>query len=88
MAKAKPAASQSARAEPVEAPFNALRITSAREGFRRAGWKWSSQPTTVPLTEFSAEQVAMLRAEPMLTVEDVAVRAEPVEAPVEGQAAE
>lgn len=69
----KPAAADAA-ADPAAAPAAAgsLRITSAREGFRRAGWKWSSQPTTVPLTEFTAEQIAMLKAEPMLTVEEVA----------------
>lgn len=54
---------------------NGLRITAAREGFRRAGWRWSSQPTTVPLTEFTAEEEAMIRAETMLTVEDVVIEA-------------
>lgn len=50
----------------------ALIITSAREGFRRAGRPWSATPTRVDIAEFTAEQLAMLRAEPMLTIEDVA----------------
>lgn len=49
----------------------AIRVTSAREGFRRAGRPWSAQPITVPVAEFTAEQLAQLRAEPMLTVEDI-----------------
>lgn len=49
----------------------ALSVTARRDGFRRAGRAWSVQPTTVPLAELSDDQVAQLRAEPMLTVEDV-----------------
>lgn len=43
-------------------------VTAKREGFRRAGRAWSKQPTSVPLADLSADQVAMLRAEPMLDV--------------------
>lgn len=46
----------------------ALIITSAREGFRRAGRAWSVAPTRVAMSDFTAEQLAQLAAEPMLTV--------------------
>lgn len=51
--------------------FNGLRITAAREGFRRAGRAWSKQPTEIPLAGLSDADVAALKAEPMLTVEEV-----------------
>ena len=49
----------------------ALRVTSKQAGFRRAGRAWPASPVTVPLAEFDDQQVAALRAEPMLVVEDV-----------------
>ena len=74
-----PASTGAPAAEPTQeqAAAGSLRITSAREGFRRAGRAWSATPTEVPLADLTAEQVAMLMAEPMLTVVDV--RPEPVE---------
>jgi len=84
MAKKAPAASKTtppaaAADEPILSgangpdPVIGLRITAAREGFRRAGRAWSRQPTDVPLADLSDDQVAMLRAEPMLTVEESAL---------------
>ncbi|MDA8254179.1 MAG: HI1506-related protein [Betaproteobacteria bacterium] len=52
-------------------PVIGLRIAAAREGFRRAGRAWSKTPIDVPLADLSDDQVAMLRAESMLTVEEV-----------------
>ncbi|MDT3707475.1 MAG: hypothetical protein ROZ09_11655 [Thiobacillus sp.] len=52
-------------------PVIGLRITSAREGFRRAGRAWSMQPTEIPLSELSDADVAALMSEAMLTVEEV-----------------
>ncbi len=52
-------------------PVIGLRISAAREGFRRAGRAWSRQPTDVPLADLSDDQVAMLRAESLLTVEEI-----------------
>lgn len=46
-----------------------LRITSKREGFRRAGRAWSVTPIVVAADDLTPEQLAQLRAEPMLTVE-------------------
>lgn len=55
--------------------FNALRITAAREGFRRAGRAWSKTPVDVPLADLTDDQVALLRAESLLTVEDITIEA-------------
>lgn len=47
-----------------------LTIVSRRDGFRRAGRPWSVQPTTVDASEFTAEQLDALRADPMLVVSE------------------
>lgn len=47
-----------------------LLIASKREGFRRAGRAWPATATEVDASEFSADQLAALKAEPMLTVEE------------------
>lgn len=46
-----------------------LLITSKFDGFRRCGVAHSVQPTEWADDRFSEEQVACLKAEPMLTVE-------------------
>jgi hypothetical protein len=46
-----------------------LRITSRRDGFRRCGIAHPATPTTHADGQFSAEQIAVLKAEPMLIVE-------------------
>lgn len=46
-----------------------IRITSQREGFRRAGIAHPAAATDHPDDAFTAEQLAALQAEPMLTVE-------------------
>lgn len=48
-----------------------LKITAIRDGFCRAGRRWSTMPTVVDTAEFTEEQVDALRTEPMLKVEDV-----------------
>jgi hypothetical protein len=63
------------------AKIKALRVQSSIEGFRRAGRAWSREAETVPLAEFSEEQIAQLRAEKMLVVTDT-------ETEVEGSAGE
>ena len=47
-----------------------LRVTAKRDGFRRAGRAWSGT-TEVPVSELTEDQVAALKAEPMLVVEEV-----------------
>lgn len=46
-----------------------IRITSKIDGFRRAGVAHPAAPTEYPDDEFSKEQLAALKAEPMLIVE-------------------
>lgn len=53
-----------------------LSVRALKDGFRRAGRAWSGVETTVPIKEFTDEQVAALEAEPLLTVKRVTVAAE------------
>ncbi|MDL2320767.1 hypothetical protein LJC47_00255 [Desulfosarcina sp. OttesenSCG-928-B08] len=46
-----------------------IRITSKKEGFRRAGVAHSRTPKEYPDEAFTAEQLKQLKAEPMLVVE-------------------
>lgn len=48
-----------------------ITIISKRDGFRRAGIQHSSTATQYPDNHFSAAQLALLKAEPMLFVTDV-----------------
>lgn len=52
-------------------PVIGLRISAKRDGFRRAGRAWSVQPTEIPLAGLSDADVAALKAEAMLTVEEI-----------------
>lgn len=45
-----------------------LVVRAVTEGFRRAGRAWSTQETTVPIGEFSEQQIEALLAEPNLVV--------------------
>ena len=51
-----------------EIVVDSVTVTSAVEGFRRAGRAWSRTPTTVPASELSEDQLKVLSSEPMLTV--------------------
>lgn len=53
-----------------------IQVVSAVDGFRRGGRAWSRTPTVVDTAELSAAQLEQLRAEPMLTVTEVAEAAE------------
>lgn len=48
-----------------------IRITSAIDGFRRAGVSHPKSPTTYPDYFFTEEQLAQLEAEPRLVVEHI-----------------
>ena len=61
-----------------------IRITSRKEGFRRCGIAHSEKPVVYPDDRFSAEELEMLEAEPMLIVERIpeeAKESDPDEAP-------
>lgn len=51
-----------------------LRVTTKRDGFRRAGREWTGT-TVVPLSELTGDQVEALQGEPMLIVDEVDVPA-------------
>lgn len=51
-----------------------IRITSKSEGFRRAGIAHSSVPTEYPDDAFTKDQLAQLKAEPMLVVEEISTK--------------
>lgn len=46
-----------------------IRISSKREGFRRCGVAHPKEPVEYPDDKFSKEEIAVLEAEPTLTVE-------------------
>lgn len=49
-----------------------LRVTTRREGFRRAGREWNGT-TVVPLNELTEDQVEAIKAESMFIVDEVDV---------------
>ena len=53
-----------------------LSITSSREGFRRAGYLFGKEATTIALSDLSKEQVRQLNDEPLLTVTETEIEAE------------
>jgi hypothetical protein len=53
----------------------ALRIKAKVASFRRAGLTFGVEPTDVPLASLKKDQVAALKAEPMLTVEEIEIEA-------------
>lgn len=57
-----------AKAKKPEPSTQILRITSAIDGFRRAGRAWSKTPIDVALADLTEEQIALLEAEPMLNI--------------------
>lgn len=46
-----------------------IKITSKQDGFRRAGMAHTVTPKEYPNDKFTKEQLAALKAEPMLVVE-------------------
>ena len=46
-----------------------IRITAKLDGFRRAGMAHTKEPAEYPDNKFTKEQLAALKAEPMLIVE-------------------
>ena len=47
-------------------------VTAKRDGFRRCGVSFSKEPTEIPNNKLKKEELEILKAEPMLTVEEVA----------------
>ena len=52
-------------------PIPALRVRSVPASFWRSGRQWTREPQEIPLSAFSDAQIAALRAEPNVVVEDI-----------------
>lgn len=61
----------------VGATRQVLQVISKRDGFRRAGREWHGT-TTVEREELTDEQLAQLKAEPMLVVLELGAQDEPL----------
>ncbi len=62
-----------------------IRITSSREGFRRAGIAHSKEPTDYADDHFNKDELKILRAEKMLTVEIGADKKQTIKPPNVGE---
>ena len=51
----------------------ALRVRAKAKSFRRVGLTFGEQPTDIALADLTKDQVAALKAEPMLVVEEVEI---------------
>lgn len=60
----------------VAPPQGYLTVRCLVEGFRRGGRAWSVEPVTVAEAEFTPEQLAQIRAEPLLMVTAAEAEAE------------
>lgn len=67
----------SARPGYASATRQVLQVVSKRDGFRRAGREWHGT-TTVEREELTDEQLAQLKAEPMLVVLELDAQDEPM----------
>lgn len=52
-----------------------LRVAAKTDGFRRCNRAWPKAGVDVPLSELKKADVAILRAEPQLTVTDIEIPA-------------
>jgi len=48
-----------------------IRITAKKDGFRRCGVAHPARPTEYPDDRFTKKELAVLKAEPMLVVEEL-----------------
>lgn len=62
---------QDAKAQDAPPAQVRLLVRARVAGFRRAGRAWPAEPVMVAASEFTAEQIARLNAEPMLVVEEL-----------------
>lgn len=49
-----------------------LKVTASRDGFRRAGRAWPAAGAVIDPKDFTPEQLAALKAEPMLEISEIA----------------
>lgn len=66
-----------ATAKTPAAPVKGIKVAALQEGGRyRAGRHWSKEPATVPVGDFTREQLAQLRGDSLLVVIDVDIETE------------
>lgn len=53
-----------------------LRVAAKVAGFRRAGRSWGSEPTDVPVSDFTTDQMDALKADPGLVVSNIEIEIE------------
>lgn len=63
--------------KPATIPAIRVRSCSPMNTLRRAGEEFSRDARTIPLAELTDDQVARIRKEPLLVVEDVEIPVEP-----------
>ena len=61
--------------EPIQGSAIALSVIAKREGFRRGGHTFGSEPKQLFLVDLSKAQIEAIRSEPMLFVTEVTVTA-------------
>jgi hypothetical protein len=57
--------------EPSQRPAMGLRVISKRDGFRRGGHTFGSEPKVIALADLSKQQFETISSEPMLFVTEV-----------------
>lgn len=67
------------KAEPLVRPENGALVVTALQpgGRRRAGYSFSSEPTTIPLDDLSDDEIKAIDADPLLSVKGATVKPEP-----------
>jgi hypothetical protein len=57
-----------------------LQVVAKRDGFRRAGIRFGSEPINVPIADLKKDQVTAIKAEPMLIAVETEVEVDEVAA--------
>lgn len=64
------------KAKPAGSATQGLKVTARADHFRRAGFAFTGEARVIPLSDLTDDQVEQLKAEPMLVVQDVEIKAE------------
>lgn len=64
------------KAKPAGSATQGLKVIARAASFRRAGHVFTGEATVIQLSELTVDQVEQLKAEPMLVVQDVEIKAE------------
>ena len=64
-------ATKKAKPEAAGPDTKGLKVIARPEAFRRAGYAFTREPLTIPLSDLTEEQVDLLKGEPALVVQEV-----------------